>query len=424
MASPSPDERRHYLIVDPVGEYAKRFVDCLAANGRVGVAVFSNPLRAKIFEHRWQEQFGEAITATYAPESEPVDIGILAEKIGEAWRGRLAGVIPWDEMNILFGAQLGQLLGLGWNPPSIIERCRDKRVMKDWLRTSTALRINAGRAVRDAEEAIAFQDGVGRWPIVVKPSGGAGSTNVFFARTRGELLRACQEVFESRSGEVLLEEFVGGDEFAVNGIVDNLGGFLLTDCWYYDRRESHGIPNLYYESIKVGSEDPPFWDLADYAAAVVRALDLRRAPVHMEIKCDELGPCLIEVGARFAGGNQPMLASKLHGIDLFSLAAGQYVDRIELGPDDVDYSRYDHLHSRIVSGIQPRSLDRIRRIHGKEEVEALPSFQGFGTLRHPGMPLPMTRDLDTKSYEVYLLHPSAEQVEHDARAVRQWLRFE
>ncbi|MBZ0111208.1 MAG: ATP-grasp domain-containing protein [Thermoanaerobaculia bacterium] len=413
-----------YLIVDPLGDYAERMVMRLAERGRQGIAVFSSPLRQKIFEHRYAARFSDQLIASYGPDEEPVDIGILAEQIGEAWRGRLSGIIPWDEMSVSFGAKLGQLLGLGWNSPSVIERCRDKGVMKSWLREATDLRINAGRTVRDAEEAIAFQADVGSWPIVVKPSGGAGSTNVFFARSRGDLLRACQEVFESRTGEVLLEEFIGGDEFAVNGIVDASGGFLLTDCWYYDKRESRGRPNLYYQSIKVGSDEEPFFELADYAAAVVRGLGLRRSPVHLEIKVDDRGPCLIEVGARFAGGNQPMLASKLHGLDLFSLAAGQYVDRVDLGPDDVDYARYDSLQARIVSGIQDVEIPQIRVVHGKEEVESLPSFLGFGTFRGPGTKMPVTRDLDTKAYEVYLMHPSPEQIEHDAAATRHWLTFE
>ena len=414
-----------YLIVDPLGEYAERFVLRLAARGRRGLAVFSDPIRQKIYEHRFAPRFGEHIEACFGPdEGSPAEVALIAQQIEADWGDDLSGIIPWDEMSIGFGAELGEALGLSWNSPTVIERCRDKRVMKSWLRQATPLRMNKGRVVNDAEQALDFQVEVGKWPIVVKPSDGAGSKNVFFAHDRDQLLHACQEVFESRAGDVLLEEFVGGDEFAVNGLVDASGGFLLTDCWYYDKRTSHGIPNLYYQSIKVSSHEPPFAALAEYAAGVVRGLGLRRAPVHLEIKVDEQGPCLIEVGARLAGGNQPMLASEIQGRDLFALAAQQYVERINLGPLDVDYERYDRIEGRIVSGIQDHPIPKIRAVHGKDRVEALPSFFGFGPLRRPGMPLPITSDLDTKAYEVYLMHSSAEQIEHDALAVRQWLVFE
>ncbi len=58
-------------------------------------------------------------------------------------------------------------------------------------------------------------------------------------------------------GEVLVEEFVGGQEYAVNGMVDRKHDFLITDVWRYDKRESHGIPNLYYQSIKVNTWKSP-----------------------------------------------------------------------------------------------------------------------------------------------------------------------
>ena len=152
-------------------------------------------------------------------------------------------------------------------------------------------------------------------------------------------------------------------------------------------------------------------------------MGLRRSPVHIEIKVDERGPCLIEVGARFAGGDQPVLASKLHHHSLFELAACHYLDDLPFSPDDVDYAHYNRYAARIVSGIQPVEIERVRAVVGLKEVESLPSFAGVGFLRSPGMRVPVTRDLNTKSWEIYLFHPDAEQVQQDARAVRQLLRY-
>ncbi|MEM6792729.1 MAG: ATP-grasp domain-containing protein, partial [Acidobacteriota bacterium] len=228
---------------------------------------------------------------------------------------------------------------------------------------------------------------------------------------------------ESGLGEVLLEEYIGGEEFAVNGLVDHEGRLLVTDVWFYDKRNSHGERNLYYQSVKISSHEEPFGELAAYAAAVVEAMGLRRSPVHMEIKIDRQGPCLIEVGARFAGGDQPVLASKLHHHSLFELAVCHYLDELPVSPSDVDYEHYDHFSARIVSGIQQSEIQRIRAVLGTEEVERLPSFAGFGFLRPPGISLPATRDLNTKSYEVYLLHPDPRQVQADARAVRRLIRY-
>jgi biotin carboxylase len=412
---------RPYLVLDPTDDYARRMVEFLARHGLRGVAVLTNPVRERQWRLGWQERLAGAIDSSYsAVEGETA---ALAALLREDHPHGFAGIVPWDEMSVLLGAELSDLLGLGWNSRIVIERCRDKAVMKEWVRESGAVRVNAGRVVHDAQEAMAFQEELGSWPIVVKPTGGAGSMHVTFAESPGELLRGCQEVMESEAGEVLLEEYVGGDELAVNGMVDRAGDFLATDIWLYDKRDSHGVANLYYQTLKL-STGPLFWQLVEYAARVLDVLELRRAPVHMEVKVDERGPCLIEVGARLPGGNQPMLASLLHGRSLFELAACHYLDELPLSPRDVDYERYDRFAARILSGIQPMALQRVRAVHGLEEVAALPSYAGAGLLRMPGAYLPQTRDLRGKSYEVYLMHPDAGQVEADARAARRLLRYE
>lgn len=411
-----------YIVLDPTDDYARRMVEFLGRLGLQAVAVLTSPARQGQWRHGWNRRLAEHVVASYEAVGEP--LLEVADQLAADFPAGFSGIIPWDEMSILYGAELGERLKLGWNPRHVIERCRDKGVMKEHLRQHADVRINAGAVVHDAGEAIAFQETLGRWPVVVKPTGGAGSAHVTFAGDRGELLRGCQEVLESGDGEVLLEEYVGGRELAVNGMVDRHGDFLQTDVWLYDRRESHGVPNLYYETIKVSTNEPLFWELARYAAAVIEALELRRAPVHMEVKVDERGPCLIEVGARLPGGNQPMLASKLHGRSLFELAAVHYLDELPLSSRDVDYERYDHFAARIVSGIQPVTLAAVRALHGLEEVEQLPSFVGSGLLRKPGMALAQTIDLRTKSYEVYLMHADPGQVAEDAQAVRRLLRYE
>jgi biotin carboxylase len=415
--SPAP-----YLVLDPTDDYPRRMVEFLGGLGLEAVAVLTSPGRTAQWRHGWKDRLAEQVRASYEVAGEPLTA--VAERLARDFPDGFLGIIPWDERNILDGAELGERLELGWNPRHVIERCRDKGVMKEHLRRVGGMRINAGAVVHDSAEAIEFQERIGSWPVVVKPTGGAGSMHVTFAFDRGELLRGCQEVLESGAGEVLLEEYVGGSELAVNGMVDRDGDFLLTDLWLYDRRESHGVPNLYYETIKMSSTTPLFAELARYASAVIEALELVRAPVHMEVKVDERGPCLIEVGARLPGGNQPMLASMLHGRSLFELAACHYLGELPLSPTDVDYERYDSLAARIVSGIQPVPLRPVRALVGLEEVERLPSYVGSGLLRRPGMNLAQTIDLNTKSYEVYLLHPDAEQVAHDAAAVRELLRYE
>lgn len=416
-----------YLIVDPIGDYALRLKAFLDRLELPAIAVFSSRPRMGAWQYKWRKRMGEHVVGEYLVDGDAEQRASVAAEIAREHGGDgFFGIVPWDELHVVLAAELSEHLGLGWNDRDVIRRFRDKYAMKSWLREHSDVRINKSRRVSSAAEAEEFQEEVGGWPIVVKPTEAAGAMSVYFARDPGELLHACQQVLRfgrgSGMGEVLLEEFVDGREFAVNGLVDAGGDFLPTDVWVYDKRESHGIPNLYYQSIKLGRGDL-FRSLASYASGVVSGLGLRRSPVHLELKVDDDGPCLIEVGARMAGGDQPVLASKLHGRSLFELAACHYLDELPLRVGDVSYERYDGLEARILSGIQPRTIPRVNAVLGLDRIRELPSFEDVGFLYPPGASVPVTRDLDTKSWEVYLLHPDGAQVEADARAVRTLLRY-
>ena len=411
-----------YLIVDPVDDYPAQMMEFLGERSRGAVAVFSTNKRWALWQHKWKERLGEWVLDEYLATQAP-NTAVLAARIGRDWT-RLEGVIPWDEISILLGTELGDRLNLGWNSLEVIERCRDKAVMKAWLRNHRGIRINASREVEEASEALAFQQSLGTWPIVVKPTGGSGSTDVYFAQNSGDLLRNCQQVLQSGSGQVLLEEYIGGEEYCVNGVVDRKGDFLVTDVWHYDRRESHGVPNLYYATNKVPRSESLFDSVGFYAAQVVEALGVIRAPIHMEVKVDERGPCLIEVGARLGGGNLPKFASILHGRSIFELAACHYITNLSASGRDVDWKRYDQYYASMLSGIQEETLPKIRSINAYEEVQELESFQSFGVIRPPGRPAFQTVDLDTTAWEVFLIHSDLGQLQRDAHFIRQNLYYQ
>ena len=412
----------HYVILDPIDPYAGNMMEFLGRAGHRGLAVFSNPRQLAKWRFRWSAEWGRLVDGAYLLQASPT-IAALGARMREEWP-EISGILPWDERSVLLGAALGEALGLDWNPVEVIERCRDKYRMKAWLRENSRVRVNASRTVETGAEALAFQEALGTWPVVVKPTGGAGSMEVSFARDRSELLAGCQRVFEAGLGEVLLEEFVGGTEFAVNGVVDTNGDLLVTDVWQYDRRDAYGVQNLYFQAAKVDRGNAVFERLGVYAANVVDALGLRRTPIHMEAKYDARGPCLIEIGARLAGGNLPDLASKIHGRSLFELAACHYLAHLPLHVGEVDFDRYDRWEARVVEGVQPKTLPRIRRVHGVDEVEALPSFHGWGLLRPPGTRARKTVDLDTVAWELYLIHEDFGQIDRDAKLARQLLRYE
>lgn len=413
-----------YVILNPGQDYAAYIVEFLNQYDFKGIAVFTEEGHYYTFHHLFGHVLGDSMVDEYLTTEFP-DLQALAEEILDTWREEeILGIIPWEEMTIELGAELGELLGLDWNSLEVIERFRNKYKLKSYLRHNSNARVNASRVVSTVEEALEFVERVGKWPIVIKPTEGAGSRGVFFVDKEEDLVHYGEEVFKLGQGEILLEEYVGGREYVVNGLTNGVGEVLITDVWYYDKRECNGIKNLYYETVKVDREDPVFEPLGYYAGDLIQSLGLRKCPFHMEIKIDEGGPCIIECGARFAGGNQPLLSSTLHEHSLFELAACHYIESLPFGYEDLHYDRYDRYQARIIKGVQAEELQFIQEIYGLEEAEALPSFFRFGFLCPLGTHLPKTTDIYTASYEIYLLHEDPDQIAEDAVKIRDLIRYE
>jgi hypothetical protein len=144
----------------------------------------------------------------------------------------------------------------------------------------------------------------------------------------------------------------------------------------------------------------------------------------MEVKVDAQGPCLIELGSRFGGISLPVLASRLHGRDLFAIGLRHYLEAGRCRSEDLDWEAYDGAAARVLLGIQSHPLQRVAALEGAEQVEALASFAGWGLRRPPGSPAPLTVDLDSRAWELMLLHEDEEQLQADAERVRRLLRYD
>ena len=123
-----------YLMLDPCGQYPSYIMEFLGRLDRGAVAVFSSRARYMLWRDKWSRRLGRYVLDEYLAPEVPT-VAALAHAIARKWPS-LDGVIPWDEETVLLGAELGDRLGLGWNSPEVIERCRDKAVMKAWLRES------------------------------------------------------------------------------------------------------------------------------------------------------------------------------------------------------------------------------------------------------------------------------------------------
>ena len=136
-------------------------------------------------------------------------------------RGRFAGVLTHRERCVLPTALLAGFLGLPGNHPDAVRAMQDKARCRSMLAGAGLPQPRLLRWDEPVETAAhRVVDALGEGPWVVKPRVGMGSAGVLVVERAGGIAAA---ISRSRAyGEVLVEQYVNGDEFSCEGVF--LGG--------------------------------------------------------------------------------------------------------------------------------------------------------------------------------------------------------
>lgn len=125
---------------------------------------------------------------------------------------------------------------------------RDKVVMKSYLEKNH-IRVPVHQRIQNKNDAIIFSQRQG-FPLVLKPTDGAGSLNTVILKNKEELL-GLEDAFFTHNMEI--EEYIFGDMYHVDGIVLNgkvefiYPSKYFYDCLRYQNNESSGSCILDYD---------------------------------------------------------------------------------------------------------------------------------------------------------------------------------
>ncbi|MFJ6438467.1 acetyl-CoA carboxylase biotin carboxylase subunit family protein [Streptomyces sp. NPDC091416] len=274
-------------------------------------------------EPSWEKPF--IVDHAVVDLSDPAEL--LAAGQGLAERHDLAGVLTWDEWNLVPTAHLARALGLTSNSVEVMRACRNKATART-LFASYGVPSAASMRVRTLLEAGLATMTLG-YPAVIKPAAFAGSIGVIRVDHPEELPGAFAFASEgaSRSREdtgVLVEEYLDGPEFSVECITHR----GVTTAVAVTRK--HLGPAPYFDEIghTVDAADPLLAHVAPAATAAVRALGITDGVQHVELRLVEGRPRLIEVNARIGGDMIGHLVRLATGIDLPKAAADLACGRV------------------------------------------------------------------------------------------------
>jgi ATP-grasp domain/L-amino acid ligase C-terminal domain 2/ATP-grasp N-terminal domain len=292
---------RILLFATTTGYQTRAFSDAAAA---LGVELVFATDRCDQLDDPWRD---DAIAIRFHEEDRSTDAVIDACR-----RRPVDGVLVVGDRPTVLAARVAERLGLRHHSPAAASIARDK------LRTRERL-LGAGLVVPwfrvcsidEATSAIAAD--VGGFPCVVKPISLSGSRGVIRADD-GETLAAAidrlrtlldsPELRAERNPAhrfLLVEGFIPGREFAVEGIMDSGGLQVLA---IFDKPNPLDGP-FFEETIYVTPSRASAHDqraIAEATAQAARAIGLSHGPIHAECRVNERGVYMLEVAARPIGG--------------------------------------------------------------------------------------------------------------------------
>ena len=139
------------------------------------------------------------------------------------------------------------------------------------------------------------------YPCVIKPTDNAGNRGVSFAKSEQDLLSLYDYSHEnSHSGDVIVEEYMEGQEVSVEIIVYKGIVNILAVTDKLTQGKPYFVEIGHSEQSQLGEENVA--KIKDLASRAVKAIGIDNSPAHVEIMLTKEGPKMVELGARMGGG--------------------------------------------------------------------------------------------------------------------------
>ncbi len=333
----------------------------------------------------------QAAGFAYADESVVVDISD-GEALARVSQGhRVDGLYPAAEFAVQACAQAATQCRLPGVTPEVALRVRNKFAMREALGGQFSPPY---ARVTNVDEAYAEAARIG-YPVMVKPVDGNASRGVRCVHTEEELDTAFMAAANaSASGAVLLEGYVEGEEYNVEGVVFNgrftpgavTGKLRSEPPYHYDR----GIYTPAFEDEIV--EQAVF----DVVAAALDAVGFSNGTAHVEVILSDQGSIIVEIAGRPGGGRIPSdLIPLAHGMDFVGDSL-----RVALGEAPKSTRRFRRGSALLWITAPP---GRVIEMCGVEAARALPGVHDVHIAAKIGMVLDAVVDCSSRDAIGYVI---------------------
>jgi biotin carboxylase len=297
---------RVIIFSTTTGYQLRSFGDAAAIQG---VELMFATDRCHALDDPWRDS---AVAVRFHEEDASVDAVLRA-----AASRPVDGVIAVGDRPVVLAARVAEALGIPWHPVAAAQASAHKRLTRErFAAAGISVPRSVSTSVNGDPNALSRRV---RYPAVVKPVILSGSRGVIRVDTPTELVAAVQrvarllarpEIRVLRTGseeEILVEDFVPGREFAVEGLMT---GSKFSCLALFDKPDPLDGP-FFEETIYVTPSRASIavqQAIVDAVGAAAAALGLSQGPIHAECRVRELegGAAsqvhVLEVAARPIGG--------------------------------------------------------------------------------------------------------------------------
>lgn len=200
---------------------------------------------------------------------------------------------------------------------------------------------------------------------IVKPIDNCGSRGVYIVENEHTLCEVAQDVFaNSFSGEILLEEFMIGNESSVEVLVENRTPIVLGWC------RKNKSPEPYRFDIQLDyfpdASNEENWQVEEMVKTLVDGLEYENGIMHIEFMWTSVGIKIIEFALRGCGSNViTHLMPTLRGFDIMQYLIKKSLDEdvsIKLPKDLYGTLKFIIPHEGVIKSVS--GVEQVWNVNG------------------------------------------------------------
>lgn len=212
------------------------------------------------------------------------------------------------------------------------------------------------------------------FPVIVKPADNGGSKGITVCRTDEELRTAYDKALSmSDSGEVVIEEYITGDEAVIYYYIQNGKATFVAMCDRYVHKNGGTVVQLPTAYIFPSRYTADCRDRIDSKISrLFERLGVRNGVMFLQAFVRDGETIIYEPGYRLNGARENCILSRVNGIDSVEMLIRHSLFG-RMSNDDIEKKNDPLLHGKLACKLSPLIGEgRISRVTGLEEAGALP----------------------------------------------------